>query len=606
MATGTGGDDLLTLTTSPAEASGLGGNDTLTATLSGGLVLTSSLDGGAGRDVIQADGRIVNTDGATSLEVTNTLAGGTGSDTITAHAEISGGVGFYANGPDPEDFRAANVISDTGAGGIIQATARADSKAFTGDGIAASNVIHTGRGADNITAAAYSDKTALNLIHSGAGKDTISAHLGNNAEDVSYRPDGLKSAIYSGAGNDSVSATSDFYAGDWGVGQILVQAGGGHDTVRLTMASEGYGSRNDATLLGEAGNDALYAQMRSEGSHWGAGAVLEMSGGGGSDTLSADVQALGAFSWAETTLMGGGGDDQITASTHANGFGNRASATQLLSGGAGNDTIDSSLSFYSRPGETSGVTITGGHGADVITSAVEGVSEYSVRGTQRIYGGGGNDTMSATLDHQVLYGLASWGNVLGIEMDGGNGSDVMRAETTDPLSEHLLTGGRGHDLIAAIGGNDATIDGGAGNDTVMVASRDAHVSGGAGSDVIDADGAGVRLVSGGAGADRFHFDPMADGGVLMLTDWQAAVDVLVFEGVADDNGDGSIADEVNALIVDAGSDGATYWLTFAGGGQIDFGARAPVGEALDVRSYVSGDVQAQLVVGVDLEPPLLV
>lgn len=599
MTNGTNGPDSLVLTNSPAVAFGRGGDDTLSATLAGGVVLTSSLDGGAGRDSISADGIVDDALGTTILDVRHALNGGTGADTLTAVAIVTGSARFNPN-PERGTFTAENIIHDIGAGGRIIAHAEANTEFGSpdprfGDETHAINRIYTGNGSDHITATAISDVFGLNFIRSGAGKDTIETFIGAPADFYTNDTAPLENNVDAGTGNDVISATIDFYA-DSGSGRTSILGGAGNDTIAVTKDISGYGSGGFTSLHGQSGKDHISANISLDG-FFGAWGSAEIHGGGESDTVNVSLDVSGDGAEGVLRVYGGGAHDYLNTEISVNGDINDGSASQLIDGGAGNDTIINSFSLSSGGGI---VTILGGFGNDLVTSVATSRTGYDVGTRQLVYGDGGNDTLTATLDHQVLYSPKPGGNTLGIKMDGGTGADMLRAETTDPVANLHVSGGIGSDDVTATGGSDAFVDGGAGHDTLAVFSLRSQVNGGTGDDVIDADGRGLQLVTGGGGRDRFHFDTSSNVGTLRIVDWDARRDVLVFEDLMDANGDGSLADEISAQIVLAGSDAGGAWIDFAAGGRIQFGGLSPLGDPRDVLSYITGNAALQLVSGTDL------
>ena len=142
-----------------------------------------------------------------------------------------------------------------------------------------------------------------------------------------------------------------------------------------------------------------------------------------------------------------------------------------IDGGAGDDTIDAAPALF-------GAQLTGGTGVDVITAAL-----------------------------------------FGSTVEGGDGNDLLTILRNDG-DPNVVTGGEGDDTLDGIGGQNATVlDGGPGNDLILVKGWDNvgtgfvnNPDGGAGEDTIRFDvltnidgvsGGSQQVAAGGTGADTF-------------------------------------------------------------------------------------------------------
>jgi len=135
------------------------------------------------------------------------------------------------------------------------------------------------------------------------------------------------------------------------------------------------------------------------------------------------------------------------------------------------------------------VDVRGGAGDDVLAGgpAVPSDGSYSVSGDA------GADS---------IVGLATNGGA--VDIDGGPGDD--RVSTTGLIGEGSVRGGPGDDTFTIGAGVFATIDGGAGRDTITTLNPGAFivptVLGGRGDDTIDA--AGASSIDCGQGLDRYR------------------------------------------------------------------------------------------------------
>lgn len=125
---------------------------------------------------------------------------------------------------------------------------------------------------------------------------------------------------------------------------------------------------------------------------------------------------------------------------------------------------------------------------------------------------------------------------------GGDGDDLLIAESTRRNDNHAFYGGAGNDTLQGGNGRD-TLDGGTGDDVIYGGNGFNKIYGGPGNDLIyDGEhsseihtGPGNNIVISGPGKDRFHIGPGENqitggqgpnsyfvdwGGIVTITDWQ--------------------------------------------------------------------------------------
>jgi Ca2+-binding RTX toxin-like protein len=244
--------------------------------------------------------------------------------------------------------------------------------------------------------------------------------------------------------------------------------------------------------------------------------LIQVFGQGGNDTITLD-EAIGALPRAQ--LFGGAGNDTLTGGSGGDQlFGQRGNDTLLgrggndfLFGGAGNDTL------------------TGGDGND------------------QVFGEAGDDRMiwNPGDDSDLFEGGSG---VDTAEVNGGNGAEVFTVTAngarvrfdrtnTAPFSidigttENLVLNMNGGDDSFSATGNLApliklTVDGGAGNDSILGGNGDDMLIGGDGNDFIDGQ-QGNDVASLGAGNDTFQWDP-GDGSDTV--EGGDGTDTLLFNG----------------------------------------------------------------------------
>ena len=241
-----------------------------------------------------------------------------------------------------------------------------------------------------------------------------------------------------------------------------------------------------------------------------------MFGLGGNDVLALN-EANGALPAAN--LFGGAGNDTLTG----------GSGNDLLFGQAGNDTL---------LGKGGNDLLFGGDGNDVLTGG---------DGDDQVFGESGDDRMiwNPGDDTDLNEGGAGIDTV---EVNGGNGAETftvtangtrVRFDRTTPApfsidigtSEKLVVNMNGGDDTFSAGNGLATliqitVDGGAGNDTILGGDGNDTLIGGDGNDFIDGN-RGNDTAFLGAGDDVFQWDP-GDGSDIV--EGQGGFDTMLFNG----------------------------------------------------------------------------
>lgn len=256
---------------------------------------------------------------------------------------------------------------------------------------------------------------------------------------------------------------------------------GGNDTITL---DETNGALPAGNLFGGAGNDTITGGSGNDMIFGQAGNDV-LLGKGGFDFLFGGTE--------NDILTGGDADDQVFGeSGNDRMIWNPGDDTDLNEGGAGLDTVE----------------VNGGGGAEQFTATANGTrvrfdrinpAPFSIDiGTSEnlvVNANGGNDSFSATGNLAALISLT---------VDGGAGNDsILGSNGID-----LLLGGDGDDFIDGQQGNDVVFLG-AGDDVFQWDPGD-------GSDVVEGqDGADTMLFNGSAGSEIF--DVAANGGRVRFT-----------------------------------------------------------------------------------------
>lgn len=252
--------------------------------------------------------------------------------------------------------------------------------------------------------------------------------------------------------------------------QIQIFGMGGNDTLALNEAN---GALPTALIFGGAGNDVLIG---------GSGAD-QLFGQGGNDILLGKGGTDFLFGGADNdTLTGGDADDQVFGESGDDRIiWNPGDDTDLNEGGAGADTIE----------------VNGGNGTEQFTVTANGTrvrfdrlnpAPFSLDiGTSEqlvVNMNGGDDSFSATGNLAAL---------IQITVDGGAGNDTILGSN----GADLLLGGDGDDFIDGQQGSDTALLG-AGNDVFQWDPGD-------GSDTVEGqDGTDRMVFNGSAGAEIFE------------------------------------------------------------------------------------------------------
>ncbi|HEY0857978.1 MAG TPA: hypothetical protein VGE16_13020 [Albitalea sp.] len=255
----------------------------------------------------------------------------------------------------------------------------------------------------------------------------------------------------------------------------------------------------------------------------------------------------GTANVANTSLIqvfGQGGNDTITLN-ETNGALPRAN----LFGGAGNDTITGGSGSDMLFGQSGNDALNGRGGNDFLFGGSENDTLIGGDGNDQLFGEGGDDTFiwNPGDDTDLMEGGTGIDTV---QVNGGGGSEVftltangtrVRFDRLDPAPFSLDIGTMEKIVVNMNGGDDrfsatgnlaaligVTVDGGAGNDTILGSNGADVLIGGDGNDFIDGQ-QGNDVVFLGAGNDVFQWDP-GDGSDVV--EGQDGIDTMLFNGSA--------------------------------------------------------------------------
>jgi Ca2+-binding RTX toxin-like protein len=241
-------------------------------------------------------------------------------------------------------------------------------------------------------------------------------------------------------------------------------------------------------------------------------------------------------------VFGQAGNDTITLN-EANGALPRAN----LFGGAGNDTLTGGSGGDQLFGQSGNDTLLGKGGVDSLFGGADNDTLTGGDADDQVFGESGNDRMiwNPGDDTDLNEGGADLDTV---EVNGGNGDEQftatanrtrVRFDRLNPAPFSIDIGTSEQLVLNANGGTDSfsatgdlatliaiTVDGGAGNDTLLGSNGADHLLGDEGNDLVDGN-QGNDTSSLGAGDDVFRWDP-GDGNDVV--EGRDGTDHMLFNG----------------------------------------------------------------------------
>ena len=509
---------------------GQGGNDHLYASLG-----NETLDGGDGADTLDFSvqtGNIYINQSSSAFTVRGvTVAAGKAidgfgdTDTLISIEHLNTGSG---NDVVYDNNKSSRIVTHAGADYIVADDANATQSAGAGD-----DTIDAGAGADTVLAGFGNDwlegglghdsllgEAGNDTLRGGAGNDTLNGGTGSDTLDYSGQTESVvvnfststQRGVAAGRANDGQGGTDTLsnlevvvggsgddviYGGasvmtlDGGLGSDIVIAGSGGDSLVFDKA--------DVLLTGGAGTDTLLIndvdvdfsqtwqmpviagvevlRMNAESPQsitLDKAAVYRMAGTSRTLTIEggvADAVVLNADLGSADTVTNAG-YNTFTA-THegvsvtvkvATSIGTQVAGSQLLKGSEGDNTLTGSGSTAEAlRGYAGQDTLSGGDGVDTLYGGSGHDSLVGGTGSDSLVGGTGNDTLCGGTENDTL---------LGEEGDDTLVWDVAFSDSNN--NQHVSN----VSLLAKTA--DATVDGGAGVDTLQMGgnSYDFTLSGG--------------------------------------------------------------------------------------------------------------------------------
>jgi Ca2+-binding RTX toxin-like protein len=291
------------------------------------------------------------------------------------------------------------------------------------------------------------------------------------------------------------------------------------------------GTSGVLTVFGDSANNSIVISRDAAGKILVNGGAVAVAGGTPTVANTALIQVFGQD-----------GQDTITLS-EVNGALPRAT----LFGGAANDTLTGGSGADQLFGQAGNDTLLGKGGGDLLFGGADNDTLTGGDADDQVFGQSGNDRMIWNPGDDT--DLNEGGDATDtVEVNGGNGTEQftttangtrVRFDRVNPApfsidigtSENLTLNANGGDDSYSATGNlaaliDVTVDGGAGNDTILGGNGADTLLGGDGNDSVDGNqGNDFALL--GAGDDSFQWDP-GDGSDTV--EGQDGRDTLAFNG----------------------------------------------------------------------------
>ena len=288
-------------------------------------------------------------------------------------------------------------------------------------------------------------------------------------------------------------------------------------------------------IMGDAANNTIEVSRNAAGTILVNGGAVAIQGGTPTVANTAMVQSFGL-----------GGNDTISLNET-----NGALPQAHLFGGIGNDTLTGGSGGDMLFGQEGNDTLLGKGGMDTLMGGSENDTLTGGDSDDLVFGEAGNDRMIWNPGDDTDLNEGGIGTDT-VEVNGGNGAEVftttangtrVRFDRLDPAPFSLDIGTSENLVLNANGGNDSfsatgnlaaliqiTVDGGAGDDTLLGSNGIDLLLGGDGNDFIDGQ-QGNDTARMGAGDDTFQWDP-GDGSDMV--EGQDGTDRMLFNG---SNGD---------------------------------------------------------------------
>lgn len=588
-----------------------GGAGAITIDDNGGETLTSVTLKSIGVDATITSDSVANVtiSGANAAARTVTVLNTTDSHTLNVTAA---GAGLNAAGA------AQTVTVVDAAATTIALTTTAKSNISLAGSTALTKVTAAGSGAlaldldgaANTTVTAFDGSAAtgkLTLANVAAATVAVSTGAGDDSFTTTQT---AKVTFNTGAGNDAITIATVIAAGstiNLGAGNdVLLASGGsiapsGSTAATTTVIDGGDGIDSVSALLLNVGNGALFTNFEA----------IDLSGN--ATAKSVDVALLTGSTISALTLNGGTGAVSVSNVAVGAGLTVAGAATGVTTigvAGVGGSADVFNIAFNGAAASTAPVAATIKAG----TIVVEGIETVNIAST-----GAANTWNSIALtDAKMKIVNITGGDNLDLTFVGTNGTNASAGGAVSLIDGSAATGKLNintTNVVADTASAGLTVKGGSAADTITLGAHAATVNGGAGNDTIVTSAGFSSTLTGGAGNDTFNVaatvsSVVGNTGYKFTTVTDLAVgDVLKFAAGATtfvaDKVDVSAASDFAgalALAIDTGTAGGTVdYFVYAGNTYVVDVSAANASHAL-----VATDVVVKLTGVVDLSHSTIV
>ena len=467
---------------------------------------------------------------------------GSGADfsLINGLASASGSVLKGNSGSDQIIFNSTSAGASTANDIKFNGGAGGDAIQFQWTGVEASDVsVLGGRDNDTITATFSGVSASVRTAGASASRGAnIRGNKGNDELFVTLSGTADLVVVGGNSGSDTIAVSAE-----QNVNRLTVAGGRDNDSISATIAN---GISSVATTLqGDLGNDSIVLNLASGG----FAQTTNVLGGSGTDVLTVNNTAGAAFLFGDNnTIHAGTGADTINVNLGSDintqgtaGFVGNLGAAGTVSGGTAGlgGTLNLNISatqsgggvrfigteagddfnITQKTGEAgilNGAVFSAESGADTITLDINTGGAFSAI---NIAGGSGADVITAEIDGQTLFNAATAGQ---ISVQGGAGNDTLVVNLGSETAGATLSAG----FFAGNDGADVLTVNLAGTTTAGVAAQlgnqnsGSQFLGGSGADtigiVLGTGASAAADLQGGADNDVITAT-VASGGNLLLT-----------------------------------------------------------------------------------------
>ncbi len=382
------------------------------------------------------------------------------------------------------------------------------------------------------------------VIHAGSGNDTVileaggTVYAGSGQLSIYARADNVGANVYGAGGTYLIAGDS---------GNITYHGGARASTVQAVVSN--------ITLLGGAGQMTVLGGSRDVMTGGAGGLVYSATDGGGADTITTAASATDTLKLASADTVNSYGTDMINAGT-GNQIINLYGNSTVVGGTGNNQILVSGKDVIANSGQDA-ITVTQGASVTVRAGTRDGITETGAALVNFQVG-------TSSLDQAVVSGGSA---TLAGGLDESGGINIYtNAGTTTHVN---MT--QGTDTVYSLGSD--VIQAGSGTDTIYTVANSARIVGGSGAlniKACDNSTTYTQTVTGGSGSITYaqnngHLNFIGGSGTATIDGGTGTLHVVAGSGNI------SVVQGTAGMDFVAGSGTASLSLTPLGG-TVEFGA----------------------------------